>query len=95
MRRAVNWIVVVNTGLALAFLLQWWALAFQGELWRSDFGVYHAGWRAVLDGAGDRLYDLSSQALYQSRSLDGRNYNGGVLPFNYSPQTAVVGDPSR
>ena len=90
MRRAVNWIVVVNTGLALAFLLQWWALAFQGELWRSDFGVYHAGWRAVLDGAGDRLYDLSSQALYQSRSLDGRNYNGGVLPFNYSPQTAVV-----
>lgn len=90
MSKVQNWIVVANAGLALAFLMLWCGLAIQGELWRSDFGVYHAGWRAVLDGAGDRLYDLASQATYQRRSLDGQSYTGGVLPFNYSPQTAVL-----
>jgi hypothetical protein len=76
----------LNAGLAAAALLLWMGMAIRGEFWKADFSAFYTGWSIVLDGHGDRLYDFSEQADYQSRLVPGRSGPEGLLPYVYPPQ---------
>src|SRR5262245_1912220 len=81
--------LVVNAGLAVTWLMFWLTQAAQGEFWRADFTMLYTGWRIVLEGDGERLYDLELQREYQNRLAPQRNPNADALPFNYPPHAAV------
>jgi alpha-1,2-mannosyltransferase len=82
--------LVLNAALAGCLLLFWLSLAWRGEFWQADFGVFYTGWSMVLGGEGDRLSDLSAQTEYQHRVVPGRAATDGLLPFNHPPHLATV-----
>src|SRR5207253_1964054 len=66
-------------GLVLAFLSIWTSNALHGQFWRADFTAFYLGWRIVLEGHGDLLYDRSLQEEYQARYVPERTEEGGLL----------------
>jgi hypothetical protein len=84
---------VLNGTLALVLVVAWIGMGIQGLFWRSDFSAYYTGYAMILDGRGDRLYDLDLQAEYQTRLLPERPNGEGLLPFVFGPQVAVVLSP--
>jgi hypothetical protein len=85
--------VVVNGGLAVAFVALWLHLAARGSFWRSDFTAFYLGGRMVLAGDGARLYDLDAQGDWQARLWPERGGGEALLAFVYPPQDAVLFAP--
>ncbi|MGH7225075.1 MAG: glycosyltransferase 87 family protein, partial [Gemmataceae bacterium] len=81
--------LVLNAGLALALVVTWAHMAVQGTFWAADFTGFYTGWAMVLDGRGDRLYDLDVQREYQQRVAPELAASGSRLLFNYPPHVAV------
>lgn len=81
--------MVLNAGLAVSLLMLWVQAAREGQFWRSDFSMFYTGWTMVLRQEGHLLYDLDAQLSYQREILPERGPDGGLLPFNYPPTTAV------
>jgi hypothetical protein len=75
----------LNGGIALTFLVLWLGMAARGDFWQADFTAFYTGWRLVLDGQGDRLYDFDLQTEYQGRLVPGRGGPGELLPFVWPP----------
>jgi hypothetical protein len=80
---------VVNGVLAVLLACLWVWLGVQGLFWRADFSAFYTGWRIVLDGRGEQLYDLDLQADYQRRILPERPPGEGLLPFVNPPHAAL------
>jgi hypothetical protein len=84
---------MLNGTLALALTGMWVWMGLQGLFWRADFSAFYTGYRMMLDGRGDRLYNLDLQAQYQARILPERPDGEGLLPFVHPPQAAVAMAP--
>jgi hypothetical protein len=62
-----------------------------GEL--PDYVVFYAGSRLVLDGRGDKLYDLEAVAAQQSRATGVQIDTESVLPYFNPPFVALLLSP--
>lgn len=82
-----------NVGLALALAALWTSMACQGKFWRADFRAFYTGWAMVLDGEGERLYDLELQEQYQRGVTPELPQDQGLLPFVHPPHAAVAMSP--
>ena len=85
--------LAVNTGLALSFVGLWLVAARQGLFWRADFSAYYTGWKMVIVGTGNQLYDFDLQSRYQQEILQSRSFADGLLPFDYPPHMAWLFAP--
>lgn len=80
-------ISVIVTALYLSF---WAVLAIRGVFKPIDFWVYYAEASLILDGFGNRLYDIGIQSQYQLQLLGVLPMNGHVLPFIGPPHLAIA-----
>ncbi len=65
------------------------ALLVTGRTRGADFTAFYTGWRMVLEGQGDRLYDAAAQAAMQRQVLGGQTFEAGLNPFNNPPQMVL------
>lgn len=66
------------------------AIVVKNDLvWTADLAAFYTGGAIVRDGLGERLYDLELQTRYQRDILGGRNFLGGLMPFNNPPHNAL------
>jgi hypothetical protein len=84
---------VLNGAMALALAGLWVWMCAEGLFWRADFSAFYTGYTLILDGRGDRLYDLDRQAEYQAYLLPERPAGEGLLPFVHPPHAAVALTP--
>lgn len=85
--------IVVNGGLAIAFVALWLHLAIQGSFWKSDFTAYYIGGRLVLQREGEHFYDFETQGAAQARWWPQRGGAEALLPLNYPPHSALLWAP--
>jgi hypothetical protein len=55
--------------------------------WQADFYGFYTGWKMILNGEADRLYDLDRQRVYQARVVPGRKV---LLPYVFPPHRGAV-----
>ncbi|MBA3468798.1 MAG: DUF2029 domain-containing protein [Herpetosiphonaceae bacterium] len=82
-------IIILNLTLGICYLGFLAKVARDGDLWRADFTSFYTGWSMVLEGEGERLYDLELQQDYQQRILVGRNFKDGLLPYVNPPHSTL------
>lgn len=82
-------IILLNITLSLCYVAFFSKVAADGELWRADFTAYYTGWKMIVSGQGQNLYDLQAQTVYQQQLLGGRSFADGILPFVNPPHSAL------
>jgi Glycosyltransferase family 87 len=85
--------LLLNSALALFYVVLWIGLARQGAFWKADFTAYYTAGSIVRDGQSARLYDLGVQQRYQQQILAGRTFADGVLLFVNPPHAAILFTP--
>ncbi len=86
-------ILILNFGLVSVYLIAWGMAWKQNLFWRADFSSFYTGWKIVLDGRGDDLYDFDLQTRYQQAILEGRSFKDGLLPFINPPGLPLLFTP--
>jgi hypothetical protein len=80
----------MNGFLVLIFAGVWVWIGTEGLFWRGDFSAFYTGYTLIVEGRGERLYDLNVQAEQQLRLLPDWPLGDGLLPFVYPPHAAVA-----
>jgi hypothetical protein len=80
---------VVNLTLGAVWLIMLGVLVLTGRTRGADYTAFYTGWRLVLEGQGNHLYDAAAQAAMQRQILGGQTFEAGLNPFNNPPHMVL------
>lgn len=92
-RRLLQWVVggitVLNLAIGVAYVALFVSLFRSGLARGADFTAFDTGWRIVLAGRGEGLYDPNVQAGFQRALLGGASFTAGLNPFDNPPHLVL------
>ena len=88
-RLAASALIVADLAIGVAYAPLFILLIATGRTRGADFTAFYTGWRIVLEGHGNQLYDAATQAAFQQRILAGETFSSGLNPFNNPPHMVL------